>query len=102
MIFSGKKLMFIECMNHEFILQQPAHRDRPHFQEVIIGNDKFVRVEGYSDSDLDLQDIIDRLNTNKNKKRRFKPRAPTSRNIKQRLTWIVNNITQTILDKTNP
>ncbi|KAG1114485.1 hypothetical protein G6F42_014171 [Rhizopus arrhizus] len=61
-----------------------------------------VRVEGYSDSDLDLQDIIDRLNTNKNKKRRFKPRAPTSRNIKQRLTWIVNNITQTILDKTNP
>ncbi|KAK4517547.1 uncharacterized protein ATC70_000887 [Mucor velutinosus] len=60
-----------------------------------------VRVEGYSDSDLDLQDIIDRLNTNKNKKRRFKPRAPATRNIKQRLTWIAHNITQTILDKIN-
>ena len=69
---------------------------------IYIVNDNTVRVEGYSDSDLDLQDIVDRLNTNKNKKRRFKPRAPTSRNIKQRLTWIVNNITQTILDKANP
>jgi len=61
-----------------------------------------VRVEGHSDSDLDLQDIIERLNTNKNKKRRFKPRAPASRNIKQRLTWIAHNITQSILDKMNP
>ncbi|KAK4521733.1 uncharacterized protein ATC70_004268 [Mucor velutinosus] len=60
-----------------------------------------VRVEGYSDSDLDLQDIIDRLNTNKNKKRRFKARAPATRIIKQRLTWIAHNITQTILDKIN-
>ncbi|KAG1106818.1 hypothetical protein G6F42_016601 [Rhizopus arrhizus] len=60
-----------------------------------------VRVDTYSDSDLDLQDIIQRLNTNKNKKRRFKPRAPASRNIKQRLTWIAHNITQTILDKVN-
>ena len=63
---------------------------------------KIVRVEGHSDSDLDLQDIIERLNTNKNKKRRFKPRAPASRNIKQRLTWIAHNITQSILDKMNP
>jgi hypothetical protein len=61
-----------------------------------------VRVDGYSDSDLDLQDIIQRLNTNKNKKRRFKPRAPATRNIKQRLTWIAHNITQTILDKIHP
>jgi hypothetical protein len=61
-----------------------------------------VSTEGYSDSDLDLQDIIDRLNTNKNKKRRFKPIAPISRNIKQRLTWIAHKITQSILDKVNP
>ena len=77
-------------------------QSRGHYYLVEMSLDIIVRVDGYSDSDLDLQDIIQRLNTNKNKKRTFKPRAPATRNIKQRLTWIAHNITQTILDKVHP
>jgi hypothetical protein len=43
-------------------------------------------------SDPDLQDIIDILNYNKNKKRKFKPKIPTTRNIKQRLHMITQSI----------
>ena len=70
--------------------------------KVVQGRTKFseggdVSTQGYSDSDIDLQDLIQRLNTNKNKKRVFRPRAPTTRKIKQRLNLVTLNITS-ILD----
>ena len=54
----------------------------------------FVSISVDTSNDPDLQDIIEMLNSNRNKKRKFKPKIPATRNIKQRL----NMITQSILN----
>ena len=56
------------------------------------GGDVSISVD--TSNDPDLQDIIEMLNSNRNKKRKFKPKIPATRNIKQRL----NMITQSILN----
>ena len=55
---------------------------------------KTVSISVDTSNDPDLQDIIEMLNSNRNKKRKFKPKIPATRNIKQRL----NMITQSILN----
>jgi len=57
-----------------------------------LGTTLFVNTSVDTSSDSDLQDIIDILNYNKNKKRKFKPKIPATRNIKQRLHMITQSI----------
>ena len=54
--------------------------------------DIVVSVDGETDDDYDLQDIIELLSSNRNKKRAFKPRIPKARNIKQRLNTILHKL----------